>query len=101
MNGVVCTGNVQCESNRCGPSSTCIAAVVPPAPGDVDGVGGVTINDAIAVARNVLGIPQPPGIVFNPAIDDINCDSVRNLDDAIHLARFVLGFPGVSVNACS
>ena len=60
---------------------------VEPIPGDADGDGQLTSNDALSVMRTTLGI----GGVSNPESCDMNGDGIINLTDSLLILRAALG----------
>jgi hypothetical protein len=57
--------------------------------GDVDGDEEISIDDAILLARIVLGIDTESG--YDPIVADVDCDGVVTIDDAISVAQSALG----------
>ena len=56
--------------------------------GDVDGVGGITILDALKVSQYAVGTP-PAGFIAANA--DVNCDGSINIIDALMIAQRYVG----------
>ncbi|MBT5739980.1 hypothetical protein HOI26_02665 [Candidatus Woesearchaeota archaeon] len=61
--------------------------------GDVDGVSGITLNDAILIAQVALGVPIPETLTIDDL--DLDCDTRVTLDDAILVAQVALGAPNI------
>jgi hypothetical protein len=57
--------------------------------GDADGNGAVNIVDALAIARQVVGLPPPPTV--NPQAADVNGDGIVGIADAMFIARNSVG----------
>lgn len=79
----------------CGPITrtaiiTCLDTLNGPAPipGDVDGSGALSANDALQVMRYSLGIINT---LANPSAADMNGDGTINVNDALMILRAALG----------
>lgn len=59
--------------------------------GDADSNGSVTIVDALAIARDVAGLPPPPPV--DPQAANVNGDGAVTIVDALLIARHVAGLP--------
>jgi len=73
------------------PDATTVAGGPPIRQGDVDCGGAVNSVDALAVLRNVAGLPVSAGCL--EAAGDVNCDSSITALDALNILRFVAGLP--------
>jgi hypothetical protein len=56
--------------------------------GDVNGVGGITIIDALMTAQYYVGL-NPPGFISSAA--DVNCSGGVNIIDALMIAQYYVG----------
>lgn len=65
--------------------------VTQPGKGDINGDGKVDLNDAIYLAKHILGWS---GYEVIQANGDINCDGKVDLNDAVYLAKHVAGWSG-------
>ena len=79
------------ESDELDNSSTLLIGSLPAAVtcGDANGDGGVSIVDALAIARHVAGLPPPPAVDTDAA--DVNADGSISIVDALLIARSVAG----------
>lgn len=57
--------------------------------GDADGNDMVNIVDALAIARNLIGLPPPPTV--NSLLGDVNKSGNLNITDAMFIARYSVG----------
>lgn len=57
--------------------------------GDADGNNVVNIVDALAVARNVVGLPPPP--LVDVVLADVNENGNVDINDALFIARYEVG----------
>ncbi len=72
-------------------SNAILVVTAPIMKGDINGDGEVDLNDAIYLAKHVLGWEGYEEIYAN---DDINGNGEVDLNDAIYLAKHVLGWEG-------
>jgi hypothetical protein len=57
--------------------------------GDANGDTFINIIDALAIARQIIGLPPPPSIT---PVADVNGNGEISIVDALHIARHSVGF---------
>lgn len=85
---IECSKNPDCAEGYSCVVGVCTAPIITTLNGDLNGDGSITLDDAIAIARHVLGIVPLTDILENVA--DVDCDGSVTMDDAIAVAQVEL-----------